>query len=94
MYEAAMWSRFGKWRCPMGMQGKISDFFDDSMPYYDLLLRGLGLRSWRKGWGVLGEVFGRWYEVKDYNGIVDEWIAARKGRSSQTDKDNWSYYNA
>jgi len=78
----------------MGMQGKISDFFDDSMPYYDLLLRGLGLRSWRKGWGVLGEVFGRWYEVKDYNGIVDEWIAARKGRSSQTDKDNWSYYNA
>jgi len=77
-YEAALWSRFGKWRCPMGMQGKITDFFHDSMPYYDLLLRDLGLRSWRKGWGVLGEVFGRWYEVKDYRGVVDEWIAMRR----------------
>ncbi len=62
----------------MGMQGKITDFFHDSMPYYDLLLRDLGLRSWRKGWGVLGEVFGRWYEVKDYRGVVDEWIAMRR----------------
>ncbi|KAL9130370.1 MAG: hypothetical protein Q9217_001428 [Psora testacea] len=86
MYEAALWSRFGKWRCPMGMQGKIADFFHDSMPYYDLLLRDLGLRSWRKGWGLLGEVFSRWYEVKDYRGIVDEWIAARQDLKVQVDK--------
>lgn len=86
MYEAALWSRFGKWRCPMGMQGKIADFFHDSMPYYDLLLRDLGLRSWRKGWGLLGEIFGRWYEVKDYRGIVDEWIAARQDRTFQLGK--------
>ena len=82
-YEAAMWSRFGKWRCPMGMQGKMADFLHDAMPYYDLLLRDLGLRSWRKGWGVFGEIFGRWYEVKDYKGIVEEWIASRKERSAQ-----------
>lgn len=86
MYEAALWSRFGKWRCPMGMQGKIADFFHDSMPYYDLLLRDLGLRSWRKGWGLLGEIFSRWYEVKDYRGIVDEWIATRQDCTSQVDK--------
>ena len=70
----------------MGMQGKIADFFHDSMPYYDLLLRDLGLRSWRKGWGLLGETVGRWYEVKDYRGIIDEWIATRQDLTSQADK--------
>lgn len=78
MYEAALWSRFGKWRCPMGMQGKAADFLHDAMPYYDLLMRDLGLRSWRKGWGLIGEIFGKWYEVKDYRGIVEEWKDRRK----------------
>lgn len=86
LYEAALWSRFGKWRCPMGMQGKIADFFFDSMPYYDLMLRDLGLRSWRKGWGILGEIFGRWYEVGDYRGVVDEWIAKRQATPSNRGK--------
>lgn len=86
MYEAALWSRFGKWRCPMGMQGKIADFLHDSMPYYDLMMRDLGLRSWRKGWGLLGEIFCRWYEVKDYRGIVDEWIVSRRDIASRADK--------
>ena len=80
-HEAALWSRYGKWRCPLGMQGKIADFLHDSMPYYDLMLRDLGLRSWRKRFGVLGEVFGRWYEVKDYQGIVNEWIANQKRKA-------------
>ncbi|MCJ1308628.1 hypothetical protein MMC25_002281 [Agyrium rufum] len=77
-YEAALWSRFGKWSCPMGMQGKIADFMHDSVPYYDLLIRDLGLRSWRKGWGIFGEVFGSWYEVGDYRGLVDEWIQKQR----------------
>jgi cation diffusion facilitator CzcD-associated flavoprotein CzcO len=84
LYEAALWSRFGKWSRSMGMQGKIADFFLDSMPYYDLLLRDLGLRSWRKGWGIIGEVFGRWYELQDYKGVVDEWIT--KNRESLSRK--------
>ncbi|MCJ1275038.1 hypothetical protein MMC21_002838 [Puttea exsequens] len=83
MYEATLWSRFGRWRCPMGMRGKIADFLHDSMPYYDLLMRDLGLRSWRKGWGLLGEVFGKWYEMKDYEGIVDEWIATKRHEHTQ-----------
>ena len=86
MYEAALWSRFGKWRCPMGMQGKIADFLHDSMPYYDLLLRDLGLRSWRKGWGLLGEIFGPWYEVKDYRGIVQEWIEMRQAHTRKGER--------
>ena len=86
MYEATLWSRFGKWRCPMGWQGKLADFFHDSMPYYDLMLRDLGLKSWRKGWGLLGEVFGPWYEVKDYRGVVDEWIATRQAHTPEGEK--------
>ncbi len=86
IYEAALWSRFGKWRCPMGMQGKITDFFHDSMPYYDLLLRDLSLRSWRKGWGLHGEIFSGWYEMRDYNGVVDEWVAIRRENISQEKK--------
>ena len=77
-YEATLWSRFGKWRCPMGSQGKTGDTFHDNLPYYDLLLRDLGLKTWRKGWGIFGEVFGGWYELKDYKGIVQEWMATRE----------------
>ncbi|KAL9094319.1 MAG: hypothetical protein Q9165_003460 [Trypethelium subeluteriae] len=87
LYEASLWSRFGKWRCPMGSQGKTGDTLHDNMPYYDTLLRDLGLKSWRKGWGLLGEVFGGAYELKDYKGIVGEWIASRKRSFSQTKKD-------
>ncbi len=70
----------------MGMQGKIADFFLDSMPYYDLLLRDLGLRSWRKGWGVFGEVLGRWYEVQGYRGVVEEWIVMRRDGAARERK--------
>lgn len=77
-YEAALWSRFGKWRAPYGMQGLLADLLYDSVPYFDLLLRDLGCRSWRKGWGILGEVFGCWYTVEDYRGIKEEWMEARK----------------
>ena len=71
----SLWTRFGKWRAPYGMQGKLADFMWDSVPYYDLLLRDLGLNSWRKGWGWFGEVFGGPLKTEDYKGIVQEWIA-------------------
>jgi hypothetical protein len=67
----------------MGIQGKAADFMLDAILYYDLLLRDLGLRSWRKGWGILGEVFGRWYEVRDYWGIIDKYIAKRQGEQKK-----------
>ena len=86
LYEATLWSRFGKWRCPMGAQGKTGDTLHDNLPFYDTLLRDLGLRTWRKGWGLLGEIFGGWYELKDYKGIVTEWIALRQQNSTPTKK--------
>ena len=62
------------------MQGKQTDFLREGMPYYDPLLQDLGLNSWRKGWGWIGEVFWGAYAAKDYRGIVQEWMATQKGK--------------
>ncbi|MCJ1284605.1 hypothetical protein MMC26_003939 [Xylographa opegraphella] len=79
MYDTALFNRFGKWRCAMGYGARAPDFVFDSVPFFDLLLGDLGLRSWRKGWGWMGEVFGGCYGQSDYRGLVDEWLATKAG---------------
>ena len=79
-YETALFNRFGRWRCPSGYGAKFPDFAFDGVPYYDLLLGDLGVRSWRKGWGWVGEVFGGGYGPEDYRGVVEEWIRKRDRR--------------
>ena len=73
MYDTALFNRFGKWRTPWGFGARYPDLAFDSIPYLDLLLRDLGLRSWRKGWGWLGEITGGGYGPTDYRGLVEEW---------------------
>lgn len=73
LYEAALLSRFGRWRYPMGYGARFPDFVFDGMAYFDMLMQDLGLRKWRKGWGWLGEVFGGAYMRGDYKGFVEEW---------------------
>ena len=73
-YDTALFNRFGRWRYPMGYGARFPDFVFDGIPYFDLLLSDLGLRSWRKGWGWLGELFGGSYGQEDYRGLVDEWV--------------------
>ncbi|KAL8825907.1 MAG: hypothetical protein Q9191_004131 [Dirinaria sp. TL-2023a] len=75
LYDTALFNRFGRWRYPMGYGAQFPDFVFDCIPYFDLLLRDLGLKSWRKGWGWLGELFGGGYGQEDYRGLVDEWVA-------------------
>ena len=75
LYDTALFNRFGRWRYPMGYGAQFPDFVFDGIPYLDLLLRDLGLRSWRKGWGWLGELFGGSYGQEDYRGLVQEWLA-------------------
>ena len=79
-YETVLFNRFGRWRCPCGYGAKFPDFAFDGVPYYDLLLGDLGVRSWRKGWGWIGEIFGGGYGAEDYQGVVEEWIGKRDGR--------------
>ena len=74
LYETALFNRFGRWRYPMGYGARFPDFVFDGIPYLDLLLHDLGLRSWRKGWGWFGELFGGSYGQADYRGLVAEWM--------------------
>lgn len=73
LYDTALFNRFGKWRTPYGFGARHPDVVFDGVPYFDFLLQDLGLNSWRKGWGWLGEVFGGSYDQADYRGLIDEW---------------------
>lgn len=73
MYDAALIQRWGKWRTPYGFGARHPDVVFEGIAYFDMLLQDLGLRSWRKGWGWLGEVFGGSYGQADYKGLVEEW---------------------
>lgn len=77
LYETALFNRFSLWRAPYGFGARYPDFGFDNIPFFDLLLRDLGLNPWRKG-GWIREIFGGPYLPKDYRGVVDEW-KSRKG---------------
>lgn len=80
LYETALFNRFSLWRAPYGFGARYPDFAFDNIPFFDLLLRDLGLNPWRKG-GWVREIFGGPYLPKDYRGVVDEW-KNRKGLNS------------
>ncbi|KAG9232738.1 hypothetical protein BJ875DRAFT_485775 [Amylocarpus encephaloides] len=71
-HSATLHNRFGKWRYPGGWCGKIPDFVFDALPYVDLLLKDLDLKTRRKG-GWLKEI-SEPYGPEDYPGIVQEWL--------------------
>ena len=77
LYETALFNQFTFWRGPYGMGARHPDFVFDIIPFFDLLLQDLGLNSWRKGWGWVGEVFGGAYMAADYRGLIDEWKMKR-----------------
>ncbi|KAL8683965.1 MAG: hypothetical protein Q9224_006646 [Gallowayella concinna] len=72
-FETALFSRFGRWRYPMGYGSRFPDFVFDAVPYTDMLLRDLGLRTWRKGRTWLGELCSGPYLAGDYKGLIEEW---------------------
>lgn len=78
LYDTALFNRFAKWRTPAGYGAMFPDVVFDGIPYFDLLLQDLGLDSWRKGWGRLGEVFGGSYGQADYRGLLDEWKESQR----------------
>jgi len=82
LYDTALFNRFGKWRTPYGYGARHPDVVFDGVPYFDLLLQDLGLNSWRKGWGWLGEVFGGSYGQADYRGLVDEWKETQRKKQA------------
>ena len=74
LYDTALFNRFSRWRYPMGYGARYPDIIFDAIPYFDLLLGDLGLKTWRKGWGWFGELFGGAYMQEDYRDLVEEWL--------------------
>ncbi|KAL8682983.1 MAG: hypothetical protein Q9224_006723 [Gallowayella concinna] len=72
-FETALFSRFGRWRYPMGYGSRFPDFVFDAVPYSDMLLQDLGLRTWRKGRNWFGELCSGPYLAGDYKGLIEEW---------------------
>ncbi|KAL8655191.1 MAG: hypothetical protein Q9226_003151 [Calogaya cf. arnoldii] len=73
LYDTALFSRFGRWRYPMGYGARFPDFVFDGLPYLDMMLKDLGLKTWRKGRSWFGELFSGPYLPGDYKGLVEEW---------------------
>lgn len=79
-YDTLLHNRFGKWRYPAGRGSQLPDFVFDAVPYFDLLLGDLGLKSHRKkGW--FAEITDP-YGPADYRDTVPEWVAKRDGMIS------------
>ena len=70
--EVMLHTQWGKWRYPTGYGASLPDFVFDALPYMDLLLNDLGLKSNRKN-GWFAEVTEA-YSPRDYVGLVDEWV--------------------
>jgi hypothetical protein len=72
MEDAALMSRFNKHRSPYGHGRFFPDLVFDQNPFFDLLLKDLGLRTWRKA-NLLRELFEP-YGQDDYRGLAQEWL--------------------
>ena len=75
LWETQLHNRFGKWRYTAGHGALFPDFVFDAVPYLDMLLGDLGLRTRRKtgsfcSWREVLEPYGQ----EDYRGLVGEWV--------------------
>ncbi|KAH8881126.1 FAD/NAD(P)-binding domain-containing protein [Thozetella sp. PMI_491] len=70
-YQSVLHNRFGHWRYPIDWGDRYPSFIFDAVPYFDLLLRDLGLQHRRKK-SFLAEITEH-YGPRDYQDINDEW---------------------
>ncbi|EWZ80082.1 hypothetical protein FOWG_15940 [Fusarium oxysporum f. sp. lycopersici MN25] len=75
-HETALSSCYGRLRYPCGFSAWYPEFVYDTVPYADMLLRDLGVRSRRKRIATQ-EVFSG-YTIQDYKGINREWAEKRR----------------
>jgi cation diffusion facilitator CzcD-associated flavoprotein CzcO len=82
--EAVINSRWGKWRYPCRYGGDVADFAFDALPYFDLILRDMGLKNHRKV-SPMAEIIEA-YKPWDYKDVVDEWLAHKGIREMNGEK--------
>lgn len=69
--EVMLHTQWGKWRYPCGYGASLPDFVFEGIPYADMLLKDLGIKSHRKP--SLFKELVQAYTPQDYNGVMDEW---------------------
>ncbi len=72
IHEAVTNSVWGKWRYPCGYGGDVADFAFDALPYFDLIMKDLGLNNYRKP-SAISEITEP-YKPWDYKEAVQEWL--------------------
>ncbi|KAK5186092.1 hypothetical protein LTR44_002141 [Exophiala sp. CCFEE 6388] len=70
-WQTVLHTQFGRWRYPIGYGPGFPDFVFDAVPYVDMLLNDLNLKSHRKA-SKIADIFDP-YGPEDYPGLVDEW---------------------
>ncbi|OJJ54431.1 hypothetical protein ASPSYDRAFT_1160899 [Aspergillus sydowii CBS 593.65] len=75
IHEAVTNSVWGKWRYPCGYGGDVADFAFDALPYFDLIMKDLGLNNYRKP-SAISEITEP-YKPWDYKEAVHEWLHNR-----------------
>lgn len=81
LWESVLHSQYCKWRYPRGAGANCPDFVFDAVPYFDLLLKELGLQSRRKPTMLTEWLDG--YVPRDYALLLEEWKAARKAQQDR-----------
>ncbi|KAL2066717.1 hypothetical protein VTL71DRAFT_2789 [Oculimacula yallundae] len=76
--EVMLHTQWGKWRYPCGYGACLPDFVFDGVPYFDMLLRDLGLETHRQK-SLWRELTWPCYPAV-YDGLVEEWQAKEEGR--------------
>lgn len=69
--EIMLHSQWGKWRYPCGYGADLPDMVLEGLPYVNMLMKDLGLRTHRKS-GLLQELTSP-YLPADFSGMVEEW---------------------
>lgn len=78
-WSTALHTQYCKWRYGVGGHGnRRPDFVFDAMPYIDLLLKDLGMKTKRKETKL--KEWMEAYGVEDYKGLVEEFAEIMKGK--------------
>lgn len=77
-YTAALTQRYCALRFPYGFGHRFPDFVFEQIPFFDVLLTDLGLKTRRKSswWREIFEPYGQ----GDYRRVAEEWCEGRMGR--------------
>lgn len=70
--EIMLHTQWGKWRYPCGYGASLPDFVFEGLPYANMLMRDMGLKTHRKPSWVKEML--EPYTPPDFAGMLDEWV--------------------